>query len=256
MNKEIIVPVWKPQGWTPLAAIHALKKQHPKYQKATISYAGRLDPMAEGVLLLLVNDANKNRHLYERFAKTYEAEMVLGITTDSLDALGIITHDDARQVYKETIVEMLAQFVGVQNQAYPIYSSRTVRGKPLYWWARNNRIAEITIPHKTIEVSTLQFLKQDAISVASLHSLVHKKIKQVTGNFRQQEILSAWDHFAETHIKQTVTRVKIRLSCSSGTYVRQLISDIGESLGCGGFALSITRTRVEVYTKRQCIHIR
>ena len=90
MKNSSVVVVYKPQGWTPLAAVEEFKKSNPSYSDEKISYAGRLDPMAEGPLLLLVGNENKKRKEYEQLKKSYEAEIVLGISTDSFDALGII----------------------------------------------------------------------------------------------------------------------------------------------------------------------
>ena len=70
---EKVINIYKPQGWTPLRTIVELKKLNKKYKDATISYAGRLDPMAEGVLLLLVGEENKKRKKYQDLTKVYEA---------------------------------------------------------------------------------------------------------------------------------------------------------------------------------------
>ena len=70
--KSSLISVWKPQGWIPLRAVEEFKKKSPEYKDVKISYAGRLDPMAEGVLLLLVDEENKKRKVYEGFQKVYE----------------------------------------------------------------------------------------------------------------------------------------------------------------------------------------
>lgn len=253
MEDGSIVAIWKPFGWTPLMAAIAYKKLNPQYVKETISYAGRLDPMAEGVLLLLIGSKNKQRKQYELLPKSYEAEFILGITTDSSDALGLITSCSLQQRNKETIQEVLIQFLGKQSQFYPVYSSRTIRGKPLYWWARNNRLKEISIPRKNIEISTIKLIGVTTMSTSQLYNSVSEKIHNVTGDFRQKEILAAWKNFEKSHAEQPLTRVKIEVSCSTGTYIRQLVSDIGDKLGCGSFTLSITRTRVGEYTIKQCL---
>jgi tRNA U55 pseudouridine synthase TruB len=61
--------VYKPQGATPLDAVTMFKARHPEYAGSTVSYAGRLDPMAEGLLILLIGDENRNRKHYERLRK-------------------------------------------------------------------------------------------------------------------------------------------------------------------------------------------
>jgi tRNA pseudouridine55 synthase len=255
MGTVSAIAVWKPVGWTPLQAVHAFKHRYPQYSGEKISYAGRLDPMAEGVLLLLIGNENKKRKLYEQLPKTYTAQCILGITTDSLDALGIITSSRLGQINKEMIQSVLSTFIGKQSQSHPIFSSRTVGGKPLYWWARKNRISEISIPRKVIEISSITIVHTDAVSTASLYKLATEKIQKVTGDFRQAEIFKSWEDFVKKNADRNFTRVTIRVSCSSGTYIRQLDSDIGEKLGGGCFTLSITRTQVGKYTGDDCLHI-
>ena len=67
---QSVIPVYKPLGLTPLQAIVKFKKLFPDYANEKISYAGRLDPMAEGLLLLLVGEENKQRNEYEDLSKT------------------------------------------------------------------------------------------------------------------------------------------------------------------------------------------
>jgi tRNA pseudouridine55 synthase len=253
MESPGVYAVWKPQGWTPLQAVHAFKKSNPKHASETISYAGRLDPMAEGVLLLLMGEENKRRKQYEGLKKEYETYMVLGITTDSLDALGMVTAIRFRTVTPHELASAIVQFVGKQQQAYPAYSSRTVGGKPLYWWARRNRLSEISIPRKTVEIYSIVMINHDMVSVTDLHHEINQKISHVTGDFRQREISAAWETLSKKYADQQVTRVRISISCSSGTYVRQLVSDIGSTIGCGAFALSIVRTKVGQYPHGNCV---
>src|SRR6185436_12995765 len=82
----------KPLGLSPLEVIKLFKQQNFEYASATISYAGRLDPMADGLLLLLVNEENTQRKLYEALPKTYEFTVLLGVETDTYDILGKIIY--------------------------------------------------------------------------------------------------------------------------------------------------------------------
>lgn len=252
MITDKVTAVWKPQGWTPLQAVQAFKNQHPQYVNETVSYAGRLDPMAQGVLLLLIGDENKKRKHYEKLEKDYETEMVIGITTDSFDALGIVTGAYFRPVAENELRSVLPMFTGRQEQAYPAYSSKAVNGKPLYWWTRQKRLPEIRIPLHTIDIYSIDLTGIRTVPAKLLYSNAVQKIRNVSGDFRQKEILVSWKKFSETSGKETVTIAGLRVSCASGTYIRQLVSDIGDRLGCGAFALSITRTRVGDYMKQLC----
>src|SRR5690348_16589190 len=96
----------------------ALKKQFPELATSRIGYAGRLDPMAEGLLLLLVGDENKQRVSYEKLAKVYSVELLFGFATDSHDILGLITDQDAHSLAKNlhvTLEKTLTTLIGTHE---------------------------------------------------------------------------------------------------------------------------------------------
>ncbi len=90
--KEII-SIYKKLGETPLECLNRLRLEKPDYKEAVLSYAGRLDPMAEGVLLVLVGEENKNREKYLSLSKTYIVEILWGIETDTYDLLGRVSSE-------------------------------------------------------------------------------------------------------------------------------------------------------------------
>lgn len=242
-----IFPVIKPLGLTPLKIVENFKSSHPEFRKTTVSYAGRLDPMAEGLLLLLVGNENKNREKYEDLQKTYETEIVFGVNTDTFDALGLIVDQSLRFPKIEEIKSLIESSLGKQLQLYPPYSSKTIKGKPLYWWARNNRLSEINIPKKIIEVYKIEVLEIQNATIEDLVKSICERIKNIEGDFRQEEILKEWDKFGEEHNGKKLLKVGLKIECSSGTYVRRLASDIGEKLGVGAFCYHIKRTRIGPY---------
>ena len=89
-KKNQVIVVNKPQGKTPLELIQEYRASHPKLEDQKLGYAGRLDPLASGVMLILVGDENTNRAYYERLPKTYIFEIVAGCETDTYDPMGII----------------------------------------------------------------------------------------------------------------------------------------------------------------------
>lgn len=249
-----IIPIYKPVGKTPLEMINLLKKRHKEYREEKVSYAGRLDPMAEGILLLLIGEENKKRRSFEELPKMYESEIVFGITTDSYDTLGIVGHVKRKKINDETAIEKILQgFRGKTFQKFPPYSSKTVSGKPLYWWARRNRLSEIEIPKKNIEIFDIKILKTTSISGKQLAEIANKRTKILKGEFRQGEIEASWKIFEDKYHNENFKVIKIIVKCSGGTYIRQLASDLGEALETGALALSIIRTRVGKYTLSDCL---
>lgn len=250
---ESIVPVWKPAGWNPLRAVRALQQKVPEYMTRTVSYAGRLDPMAEGVLILLVGDANKKRRQYEKLGKVYHAEFAWGITTDTFDPLGLITGIDLRKPSRNSVEDALPRFEGEIRQSFPPYSSKVVGKHPLFWWARRNKLSEITIPSHIVNVKKIELQKSVLLSSEEFIGECLSKIEKVEGDFRQKECIEGWMDFRRQYQNEKVAVSTFKIYCSSGTYVRALASDIGEVLGCGAIASSIIRVGVGSYTKEDCL---
>jgi tRNA pseudouridine55 synthase len=267
--------VYKPLGFTPLQTILRLKEQYPEYSGRTISYAGRLDPMAEGLLLLLVDDENKKRKDFEAMKKTYDFTVLLGVETDTYDILGkvnINSNIEIRnsksahtQIKNSSVViasdfdirisDLLYSFVGKRLQSYPPYSSKTVQGKPLYWWAREGRLHEIEIPAREVEIYSIALEKVAALATQDLQKSIFDRIKNVEGNFRQEEIMDSWQSFFHT-TDQTLFQVLLcRITCSSGTYVRSICHELGQQLGGGGIAFSINRTAIGSYTAMEALRL-
>ncbi|HSW88137.1 MAG TPA: hypothetical protein VLG12_03165 [Candidatus Saccharimonadales bacterium] len=246
-----VIYLYKPVGLTPLQIITIFREQYPEYAQITLGYAGRLDPMADGLLLVLVGDENKKRKIYEDLPKEYECDVLFGLETDTYDVLGKIINAQRRDaiyyVSTEHIKQTLPTFLGKQTQPYPPYSSQPVNGKPLYWWARNNKLADIKIPTKNIQIYSIELLSQKNISTTELQKTIANRIAQVTGDFRQKEIMELWNNFFQENNNQIFPVFRFRISCSSGTYIRAFAHNLGKQLQTNAIALGITRTKVGDY---------
>jgi tRNA pseudouridine55 synthase len=255
-----VLTVYKPLGLTPLQTIHLLKKQYPEYADERIGYAGRLDPMAEGLLLLLMGEENKKKKRYEALPKTYEFEVLFGISTDTYDTLGIITHSDKKLRTKDqrlmtSVMQLIPSLIGKHSQPYPPYASRTVKGIPLYRYAREGRLSDITIPVKEIEIYSLELLTDTSLPADVLQNTVLNRIKSVQGEFRQDKITSSWQSFLNITPLPHFPLLRFRISCSSGTYVRSLANNLGTQLKTGALAYSITRTAIGSYTLQDTVKL-
>lgn len=242
--------VYKPIGSTPYQIVKRVKEVYPELQSEKIGYAGRLDPMAEGVLLLLVGNENKNKSKYEQLDKTYQFEVLFGVATDSYDLLGLIQQSkpNVNPVHKKIATEVLMSFIGSQEQQYPPYSSVHVNGKPLFYWARNNLLHTVTIPKKKITIQKMSIDRAGTISKKLLRETVLKRIALVSGNFRQQQIIKQWDIFFTNSDSFTLPLWQCTVTCSSGTYIRELVKKWGDTLCIPTTTFSIKRTSVGPYS--------
>jgi tRNA pseudouridine55 synthase len=113
-------------------------------------HAGTLDPLATGVLPLCINEATKLVQFLSQDDKEYQATMLLGVTTDTMDIEGQITGRREPEVDEARIREALQYFTGEIAQTPPRYSAIKYKGRPLYSWARKG--IDISLPPRTIKV--------------------------------------------------------------------------------------------------------
>ena len=108
-----------------------------------VGHTGTLDPDATGVLVVLLGKATRLMQFMVGLGKTYVAEMVIGITTDTLDASGeVLSRIEGVQVTKERFLEALSDFRGEIMQVPPMVSAVHYKGKRLYELARAGQEAD------------------------------------------------------------------------------------------------------------------
>ena len=247
MNDKVI-KVYKKAGETPLMCLQKLKKDRPELSLLSMTYAGRLDPLAEGVLLILVGDECNKKDEYLNLPKEYEIEVLFGFATDTYDVMGKLgqTILNSSSDYVSLMQAILPEFIGKIKQKYPPYSSRPVNGKPLFQWAREGKLDEIDIPSHDVFIENIEIIGANNYLGAELLSKIKEDIGKVKGDFRQEEILHIWEKELKGK-EEKYPVVKLRISCGSGAYMRSIANDIGEKLGTGALALKIIRTKVGEY---------
>lgn len=169
-----------------------------------IGHTGTLDPMATGVLVLCIGEATKISELLISEDKEYEAEITLGIKTDTLDSTGTILTEKECILDKERIDHILSNMIGSYNQIVPIYSAVKIKGKKLYEYARKKE--EVELPIRKVHIYEL---------------------------YRTRDILYS----------NQKTIFSIYTKVSKGTYIRSLVNDIAESLNTIGVMSKLNRIK-------------
>lgn len=147
--------IHKPRGMTSHDVVEVLRK---KLGIRRIGHTGTLDPMAEGLLILLVGSATKSQHAFQGHEKVYRAVVRLGVQTDTGDATGrSIRTAPVPMLERGRIEEALASFQGSMAQTPPAYSAVKVQGRPAYWWARQRR--PVTLLARTVHLADLALLE-------------------------------------------------------------------------------------------------
>ena len=137
---EGILLVDKPMGCTSHKVVERLRR---KLRMKRIGHAGTLDPIATGLLIVLVGKATKLSQFLMNLDKDYEGTILLGQSTDTHDGEGVIEEEKTVPDLDETKVEgYLKQFLGDQNQIPPMFSAKKINGLPLYKLARKGKVTE------------------------------------------------------------------------------------------------------------------
>lgn len=250
-NSEVLA-LYKKLGETPLACLERFRRDNPDYLESNMTYLGRLDPVAEGLLLVLVGNT-KDKGKYLDWDKTYEFEVLWGFETDTYDVLGLVSASSADSLSSVSArissneSALLRKIRNIKTQVYPPYSSRTVGGKQLFQWAREGKIHEIDIPERGIKIFSLDHIHTRDITGREILMEITEKISLVSGDFRQKEILKKWKSVLKDKMDERFLVSKFRIDVSSGTYIRGLAHDMGKILDSHALAYSIKRTRVGDY---------
>lgn len=239
----------KKEGETPLEALKNFRQKNKIYKDALMTYAGRLDPMASGLLVVLVGEECKKKEKYLNLDKEYEFAVLFGFATDSYDILGkVVKHKKIISISENEIKKNLKFFTGKFIQRYPMYSSKTVKGKQLFEYARAGKL--IKNPEHEVNVKSLKFLKIRKISREKLLQNIEKRIGKIKGDFRQKEILKIWQKNLRKE-EQFYFVADFKIKCGSGTYVRAIANDLSERMQIPALALTIKRTKIGKWKKEE-----
>ncbi|TWX40510.1 tRNA pseudouridine(55) synthase TruB [Frigoribacterium sp. ACAM 257] len=205
MNSGILL-VDKPQGITSHDVVARVRKAAGTRK---VGHAGTLDPLATGLLVLGLNSSTRLLTFLVGLDKTYEATIRLGVSTASDDAEGEVTATaDASGVADDAVDAGIADLTGPISQVPTTVSAIKVGGRRAYDLAREG--VEVELKARDVVVSEFVVLDRRDVVVDGV----------------------------------AVRDLDVRVSCSSGTYVRALARDLGGALGVGGHLTALRRTRV------------
>ena len=255
--KKIVV-LDKKIGETPLSSIQIWKSSHPDYTEIPASYAGRLDPMASGKLLVLLGDECRQQRKYTKLDKEYEIEVLLDIGSDTGDVLGMPIYVGQEVcIGAKILAAVLRREQGAFMRAYPIFSSKTVDGKPLFLHALLGSLSSVEIPEHIEHIYSIRCMGSQVLSDEKLKEKITELLdrvprtnepsKRLGEDFRVDAIQAEWQSLFKNTKGRNFTVFRLCVTSASGTYMRSLAGRIGESLGTKALALSIRRTRIGTY---------
>lgn len=212
LNEKQLLLIDKPLGKTSHDVVNMVRRQTGIKR---VGHAGTLDPLATGLLLVLVGrEATRYQDQFMGMDKVYEFTAELGHETDTYDAEGVTTAtwpwELVSHITEAQLREVLSTFVGEYDQEVPAYSAVKVHGKKLYEQARAGK--EVVRPIRRVKILDLQLL-----------------------NFQKEDRSQKLSFSCQVH-------------CGSGTYIRSLAVDIGKALGVGATVTALRRLQIGLFT--------
>ena len=203
----------KPEGLTSHDVVARIRRVT---QIRRVGHAGTLDPFATGVLVCCIGPATRLVQFLVGLDKEYVATVRLGYATDTQDCTGkqITPIRPSSELSVDDLHRVLTEFTGAQLQTPPMFSAKKVGGERLYRAAREGRHVE-----------------REAVNI-NVYSIE----------------LFAGEEPVLIHNDDGTRDFRMRLRCSSGTYVRTIAHDIGEKLGVGAHLTKLRRTQVGHFT--------
>lgn len=238
--------VQKEEGLTPLECLENLRTILDLDKKIPMTYAGRIDPAAKGLLIILSGEKCKDKQKYLNFSKTYETEIIFGIETNTGDLFGEISKIENPILNESDIYKYMDNVKNREfNQKYPAFSSKTYKGKPLFYYAREKiKIPEIEHKVKITDYNIISFERIDFEQISDRAIVLANKIK---GNFEPEKIIDSWKSQKSQQNANTFFLMKIEMNVSTSFYVRQFAHDLAKNLGTIAVVSSINRTKIGGY---------
>lgn len=215
-----LILVYKRKGKTSRNVVENISKKYG----AKAGHIGTLDPMAKGLLPILVGNSCKLSKYLMEHDKIYLVEMKFGYNTETLDIEGKILEEDIHfrennivdNEFFDMIIMAMKKELGTKKQIPPIYSAKKLNGKKLYEIARKD--------------------KEKAIEMAK------EKAKEITiYNMYDISLKELWDNDPKDIV------LSFKVECSSGTYIRSLVRDIAENMGTIAIITDLRRIAVGNY---------
>jgi tRNA pseudouridine55 synthase len=204
-----VLPLHKPRGMTSHDCVAIIRKL---LKTRKVGHTGTLDPEVNGVLPICIGKATKIVQYVTDYPKEYVAEISLGKSTTTEDQTGETVEEKTvdKQFTKDEINNVLRTFQGEITQIPPMYSAVKVNGKKLYEYARAGETVER--PERKVTIHSIDLLND------------------------------------QTVFEGNPLTFSIRVSCSKGTYIRTLATDIGKALGFPAHMSSLVRTASGPFT--------
>lgn len=233
----MIIPIYQPLG----SSTHLLAQRVGQQHQVKATHTGTLDPMAEGVVVVLTEEDRFKKTEFSAWKKTYEFKILWGTATDTYDLLGKITaHKRGENPDLEKLRALQDTFIGKHNQEIPHFSAKRSTEQQF----------------SNIEIFAIEMTDANHESIQSVLTQLHKVIPKLKNEFRQEEIVELWESSINNLPDKEETKALItshRAVTSKRTYIRQLVHDLSTKMQIPATTFHINRTANGPYSTQDCL---
>jgi tRNA pseudouridine(55) synthase len=232
----MIIPIYQPLG----SSTHLLAQKVGEMHTSKATHTGTLDPMAEGVVVVLTDEDRFLKSTLSDWKKTYEFKIIWGVSTDTHDLLGVIEKDNlAKQPDLNMLQDALTSFIGQQLQEIPTFS------------AKRNPDTQFS----NITIFDLSHTNTQLLSAKEIVQQLNLVIPKLKNDFRQELVLQGWNNWFKTLPNQEDTQLLLTThtaTTSKRTYIRGLVRDLSTKINLPATTFHINRTANGSYTSKDC----
>ena len=217
-------------------------------------YIGRLDPMARGNMLFLENKDCSLMNTFIGTRKSYEFEIIIGLSTDTDDILGILDNKDLNYNTESILSKIdmeIKNSITIINQKFHRYSSYMLRKGdkrlPLWQWNKLNQLDEEDIPSKEVSINSISIVEHKTYTLKELLEEFVGRISMLNKkhSLRQEQIIQQWKNLIKLYSDQTsIQSIKVKCNVSSGFYIRELANTIKKNINFPLLIHDINRTDI------------
>jgi tRNA pseudouridine(55) synthase len=227
-----------------------------------MTYAGRLDPLATGALIILIGEECLQKKTYLGFDKEYLAQFACGIATDTGDIFGLITKVSTEVVNGKDLALSNAHLLHVEQvcraiteQQYPLFSSKKVQGKQLFEHGLEGNTT-VDRPYRAVTIHSCNLALGKQITVHDVYDHVCSAAQELGNGFRADQIVTDWSALIKDGVKGGATLPTITMNCkvSSGTYIRVFSDTLAQEFEQPWLMTSLHRERIGEYECPQAPH--
>jgi len=257
----MIIPTYQRLG----SSSHQLAKAVGELAGKKSTHTGTLDPMAEGVLMVLTGQDRFSKSALSHVKKWYQFEILWGVATDSLDLLGLVTSSPNQlgvdpaslEHFLVKLSQAQSQLLGQSPQIQPAFSAKRVDGESSFDRAK----AQMPTPQvvNQITIDDFSLLNSEFVPPTTIIDQLQKADSQlhlVEGDFRQGPIFDAWQKWLTSlpnNSQSVLLKTRHQVSCSKRTYVRALVRDLSIEIGLPATTFHILRTQNGPYKIEDCL---